>query len=81
MSDIQTAITPEHLKKTLDVIGVTDGSISKIAGISQSTLYRWMNGSVPIHPGVMLLLEVLSIKDIWNNQDVQKRISIAVNRK
>lgn len=72
-------ITPAHLRQTLDVIGLTDASIAKICGVNQSTLYRWLNGSVPIHPGVMLLLEIVAIEDVWNNGAVRRKLAEAMN--
>ena len=74
-------ITPEHLKKTMDTIGLTDTAIANIAGISKSTLYRWLNGSVPVHPGVMMLLEILAIDDVWNSMVVRHKLAKAMNKK
>jgi transcriptional regulator with XRE-family HTH domain len=71
--------TPAHLRQTLDVIGLTDASIAKICGINQSTLYRWLNGSVPIHPGVMLLLEILALDDVWSTIPVRHKLAEAMN--
>jgi transcriptional regulator with XRE-family HTH domain len=72
--------TPAHLRQTLDVIGLTDASIAKICGINQSTLYRWLAGKVPIHPGVMLLLELLAIEDVmWKNNVVRQKVIEAMN--
>ena len=72
-------ITPTHLRETLDMIGLTDAVIAKVCGINQSTLYRWLAGKVPIHPGVMLLLELLALDDVWANGPVRRRISQAIN--
>ena len=72
-------ITPTHLRETLDRIGLTDAVIAKVCGINQSTLYRWLAGKVPIHPGVMLLLELLALDDVWANGPVRRRISQAIN--
>ena len=72
-------MTPTHLRETLDVIGLTDAVIAKVCGINQSTLYRWLAGKVPIHPGVMLLLELLALDDVWANGPVRRRISQAIN--
>ena len=71
--------TPAQLRQTLDVIGLTDAAIAKICGINQSTLYRWLAGKVPIHPGVMLLLELIAIEDVWTNIPVRRRLSQAMN--
>jgi len=73
--------SPKHLKQTMDTIGLTDASIAKICGINQSTLYRWLNGSVPVHPGVMLLLEIVALEDVWKNGAVRNKLSNALNRK
>jgi transcriptional regulator with XRE-family HTH domain len=73
-------ITPAHLRQTLDVIGLTDAAIAKICGINQSTLYRWLAGKVPIHPGVMLLLELLAIEDVmWKNNLVRQKVIETMN--
>ena len=72
--------TPAHLRQTLDEIGLTDASIAKICGINQSTLYRWLAGKVPIHPGVMLLLELIAIEDVmWKNNVVRQKVIEAMN--
>ena len=73
--------TPAHLRQTLDAIGLTDASIAKICGINQSTLYRWLNGKVPIHPGVMLLLELIAIEDVWTNIPVRRKLAETMNGK
>jgi predicted transcriptional regulator len=70
--------TPAHLRQTLDVIGLTDASIAKICGINQSTLYRWLAGKVPIHPGVMLLLELIAIEDVWAKVSVRHKLAKAM---
>jgi predicted transcriptional regulator len=68
------------LRQTLDEIGLTDASIAKICGINQSTLYRWLAGKVPIHPGVMLLLELIAIEDVmWKNNVVRQKVIEAMN--
>ena len=72
-------MTPTHLRETLDAIGLTDAVTAKVCGINQSTLYRWLAGKVPIHPGVMLLLELLALDDVWANGPVRRRISQAIN--
>lgn len=72
-------ITTKHLRETLDAIGLTDASIAKICGINQSTLYRWLNGKVPIHPGVMLLLEILAMDSVWANVPVRHKLAEAMN--
>jgi len=71
--------TPAHLRQTLDEIGLTDAVIAKVCGINQSTLYRWLAGKVPIHPGVMLLLELIAIEDVWTNVPVRRKLSQAMN--
>ena len=71
-------MTPAHLRQTLDAIGLTDASIAKICGINQSTLYRWLNGKVPIHPGVMLLLEIVAIEDVWAKVSVRSKLAKAM---
>lgn len=71
-------MTPTHLRETLDVIGLTDAVIAKVCGINQSTLYRWLNGKVPIHPGVMLLLEIVAIEDVWANVSVRSKLAKAM---
>ena len=73
--------TPAHLRQTLDVIGLSDASIAKICGINQSTLYRWLAGKVPIHPGVMLLLELIAIEDVWTNIPVRRKLAETMNGK
>ena len=73
--------TPAHLRQTLDAIGLTDASIAKICGINQSTLYRWLNGKVPIHPGVMLLLEILAMDSVWANIPVRRKLAETMNGK
>jgi transcriptional regulator with XRE-family HTH domain len=72
-------IAHTHLRETLDRIGLTDAAIAKICGVNQSTLYRWLNGSVPIHPGVMLLLEILALDDVWSNIPVRHKLAQAMN--
>jgi transcriptional regulator with XRE-family HTH domain len=72
-------ITPTHLRKTLDRIGLTNAAIANICGVNQATLYRWLNGSVPIHPGVMLLLEILALDDVWSNIPVRHKLAQAMN--
>jgi transcriptional regulator with XRE-family HTH domain len=74
-------MTPTHLRETLDVIGLTDAVIAKVCGINQSTLYRWLNGKVPIHPGIMLLLELIATEDVWTNIPVRRRLTQAINGK
>jgi len=73
-------ITPAHLRQTLDEIGLTDAVIAKVCGINQSTLYRWLAGKVPIHPGVMLLLEILTINSVWLDQDVRRKLLTAMHK-
>jgi len=70
----------ERLRAALDRVGLTNGDAAQVCGTSQSTLYRWLNGSVPAHQGALLLLEILAIDEVWNMPAVQRRVANSLNR-
>ena len=61
-----THATPERLRAVITALRVTDTDVIAIAGISRSTLYRWLRGEAPIHAGILKLLELMVITDAQN---------------
>jgi predicted transcriptional regulator len=58
-----THATPERLRAVITALRATDTEVIAIAGISRSTLYRWLRGEAPIHTGILKLLELMVITD------------------
>jgi len=71
----------DRLRAALDRVGLTNGDAAQVCGTSQSTLYRWLNGSVPAHQGALLLLEILAIDEVWNMRAVQQRVANSITQK
>ena len=60
---MMTHATPERLRAAITALRATDTEVIALAGISRSTLYRWLRGEAPIHTGILKLLELMVITD------------------
>lgn len=50
----------EELTRLIEESGITIAKLAQIAGVAQSTIYRWKNGQSPVPPLVLDKLRQIS---------------------
>lgn len=46
-------ISAEHLNRQLEQLDITNRDLATLAGVSESTIYRWLQGKAPVPASVV----------------------------